>query len=56
MKSPPILENNDCTDLFKQAYENRYTWNSEFCGYEGACSRNDGQRIIKGIFSYLQLR
>ena len=41
----------DCTQLFKTAYENRYTWESDFSGYEGNCSWTDGQREIKGTFS-----
>ena len=41
----------DCTQLFKTAYENRYTWESDFLGYEGNCSWTDGQREIKGTFS-----
>jgi len=40
----------DCTDLFKAAYENRYTWESDFSGYEGNCSWTDGEREIKGSF------
>ena len=41
----------DCTYLFKAAYENRYTWESDFSGYEGICSWTDGAREIKGRFS-----
>ena len=40
----------DCTHLFKSAYENRYTWESDFPGYEGRCSWTDGEREIKGSF------
>ena len=40
----------DCTHLFKSAYENRYTWGSDFLGYEGKCSWTDGERKIKGSF------
>ncbi len=40
----------DCTHLFKSAYENRYTWESDFPGYEGKCSWTDGEREIKGSF------
>ena len=40
----------DCTHLFKSAYENRYTWESDFSGYEGRCSWTDGEREIKGSF------
>jgi len=41
----------DCTHLFKAAYENRYTWESDFSGYAGKCSWTDGEREIKGTFS-----
>ena len=41
----------DCTNLFKAAYKNRYTWESNFSGYEGNCSWTDGAREIKGTFS-----
>ena len=40
----------DCTHLFKAAYENRYTWESNFLGYEGSCSWTDGERELKGTF------
>ena len=41
----------NCTELFKAAYENRYTWESDFSGYEGSCSWTDGTREITGTFS-----
>ena len=41
----------DSTHFFKAAYENRYTWESDFPGYEGSCSWTDGERVIKGTFS-----
>ncbi len=40
----------DCTHLFKSAYENRYTWESDFSGYEGRCSWTDGNREVEGNF------
>jgi len=39
-----------CTELFKTAYENRYTWEPNFSGYKGHCSWTDGQSEIKGSF------
>ena len=45
------IKGTDCTHLFKAAYENRYTWESNFLGYEGSCSWTDGAREIKGTFS-----
>ena len=41
----------DCTNVFKAAYENRYTWESDFLGYKGNCSWTDGTRKIEGTFS-----
>ena len=38
------------TQLFKAAYKNRYTWESDFLGYEGNCSWTDGKKEIKGTF------
>ena len=26
-----------CKELFKKAYEKRYTWNNDFRGYKGKC-------------------
>ena len=40
----------DCTHLFKSAYENRYTWESDFSGYQGRCSWTDGEREQIGSF------
>tara|TARA_B100000579_G_C22837922_1_gene859862 strand:+ start:714 stop:1382 length:669 start_codon:yes stop_codon:yes gene_type:complete len=40
-----------CTESFKAAYENRYTWNHNFSGYKGKCSWTDGSREIKGSFN-----
>ena len=40
----------DCTHFFKSAYENRYTWESDFSGYQGSCSWTDGKKEVKGIF------
>ena len=45
------VKGQDCTDLFKAAYENRYTWESDFLGYEGNCTWTDGEREIKGNFT-----
>tara|TARA_B100000700_G_scaffold300363_1_gene368421 strand:+ start:4102 stop:4764 length:663 start_codon:yes stop_codon:yes gene_type:complete len=47
----PEFKKISCTQLFKAAYENRYTWESNFLGYEGNCSWTDGKREIKGRFS-----
>ena len=51
MLTNEVKKGTDCTCLFKAAYENRYTWESNFKGYEGICSWTDGAREIKGRFS-----
>ena len=40
-----------CTQLFKAAYENRYTWDSNFPGYEGSCLWRNEEREVKGSFT-----
>ena len=27
----------NCKEIFRKAYENRYTWNNKFIGYQGKC-------------------
>ncbi len=44
------VQETSCTEFFKAAYENRYTWESNFSGYQGSCSWTDGSREIKGTF------
>ena len=48
------MKRTDCTHLFMSAYENRYTWESDFSGYKGRCSWTDGEREIKGSFCLAQ--
>ena len=45
------VKGTDSTHLFKAAYENRYTWGSDFSGYQGRCSWTDGERELNGNFS-----
>ena len=45
------VKGSDCTQLFRAAYENRYTWETTFLGYKGNCSWTDGEIEIKGTFS-----
>ncbi len=40
----------DCKELFKKAYENRYTWGPHFCGYRGKCSLEEDDLLINGSF------
>ena len=44
------MKREDCTNFFKSAYENRYTWDPTFSGYAGRCSWTDGERTIQGKF------
>ena len=32
------LKEQSCKDIFQNAYEKRYTWNSDFKGYKGKCT------------------
>ena len=32
------LKEQSCKDIFKNAYEKRYTWNTDFKGYKGKCT------------------
>ncbi|WP_241434004.1 MULTISPECIES: DUF3386 domain-containing protein [unclassified Prochlorococcus] len=43
--------NVECRDLFRSAYENRYTWDPDFNGYKGSCVFYDGINEHKGLFS-----
>jgi len=40
----------NCKEIFKKAYENRYTWKNDFHGYEGKCSFFTNDHIYKGDF------
>ena len=31
------LKEINCKEIFKKAYENRYTWKNDFHGYQGKC-------------------
>ena len=44
------VKGTNCTQVFRAAYENRYTWDSNFSGYEGSCAWTDGEREITGSF------
>ena len=41
----------NCKELFRKAYENRYTWKNEFNGYKGKCIFFVNNNIHKGEFS-----
>jgi len=40
----------NCKEIFKKAYENRYTWNNEFNGYKGKCIFFVNNNIHEGEF------
>ncbi|MEB3255929.1 MAG: DUF3386 domain-containing protein [Synechococcaceae cyanobacterium] len=40
----------DCTALFRAAYENRYTWDPGFPGYQGRCLWERDGRLLEGRF------
>jgi len=41
----------DCKEVFRKAYENRYTWKQEFNGYKGKCIFLVNNNIYEGQFS-----
>jgi len=40
----------NCKEIFRKAYENRYTWKNEFNGYQGKCIFLINDNIHKGSF------
>ena len=44
------LKEINCKEIFRKAYENRYTWNKEFNGYKGKCIFLINNKIHKGNF------
>ena len=40
----------NCKEIFKKAYENRYTWMDDFHGYQGKCIFLSNKNIYKGDF------
>tara|TARA_A100001035_G_scaffold104555_1_gene81957 strand:+ start:122 stop:775 length:654 start_codon:yes stop_codon:yes gene_type:complete len=40
----------NCKEIFRKAYENRYTWKDEFNGYKGKCIFFAKNRIYEGEF------
>ena len=47
----PIAPGADLRDLFRAAYENRYTWEPGFGGYRGRCVWEQGGRRVEGQFT-----
>ena len=48
--SAPVVPGTDLTAAFRAAYENRYTWESDFGGYQGSCVWEQGDRRVEGLF------
>ena len=44
------LQEINCKEIFKKAYENRYTWGKDFNGYQGKCIFLNNNNIHKGNF------
>ena len=42
----------DCKEIFRKAYENRYTWKNEFKGYKGKCIFFVNNNIHEGCLLY----
>ena len=40
----------NCKEIFRKAYENRYTWDIDFKGYQGKCTFEINNNIYKGNF------
>ena len=40
----------NCKEIFKEAYNNRYTWPHPFKGYEGKCIFIDNEKSLEGEF------
>jgi len=44
------LKDINCKEIFRHAYENRYTWEDGFNGYEGKCIFSNNNKIYEGKF------
>jgi len=44
------LKEINCKEIFKKAYENRYTWKNNFQGYQGKCIFLTNNNLYKGDF------
>ena len=40
----------DCKEIFRNAYEKRYTWDDDFKGYQGKCFLSMANQIYQGNF------
>lgn len=48
--SASIAPGSDIRELFRAAYENRYTWEPGFGGYQGRCIWEQGDQRVEGRF------
>jgi len=48
--SNQITSGSDCTAAFRAAYENRYTWEPDFGGYQGRCIWEQDEKKVEGSF------
>jgi len=46
----PVAPGTDLREAFRAAYENRYTWDPGFAGYQGRCCYEQGERRCQGRF------
>ena len=44
------LQEINCREIFKKAYQSRYTWKNDFHGYQGKCIFFSNENIHKGEF------
>jgi len=44
------LEEINCKEIFRKAYNNRYTWKNDFNGYQGKCILLANNNIFEGNF------
>jgi hypothetical protein len=49
LAAPPV--GTDLTAAFRAAYNNRYTWDPGFLGYQGRCLWEQDGRLVEGTFS-----
>ena len=48
--SAPVKPGSDLREVFRRAYENRYTWEPGFSGYKGKCIWQQDDRRVEGRF------
>ena len=45
-----ITSNINCKEIFKEAYDKRYTWPNKFNGYKGKCIFEENEKSTEGEF------